>query len=171
MIESHPEAKVVVKSRKAKPLATLLHISYYPNIMWKSDQVANVDMSSREMAVLDVSVWSQKAKFQLFCKETATWKASCSELQIHFWPQVPSISEVPLLPPDILLDDDPLEAVLSSKPLQEEVALAEYEEKRDSIGVGVSMESRPLNTEERSILLSLIEKKHLLQVLLVAFGP
>ena len=112
MTEAHPEAKVVVKTRKTRHVSTLLHITYYPDMCWQDDSTATVSMDSSDMRVLDVSTWTQRDHFKTFCKEATVWKVTCSELQLQLRHQASSISEVPLLLPDVIVDEDPLEAVL-----------------------------------------------------------
>ena len=157
VVDAHPELKVMVKVRKTRTCPTLVHVSYLPEVVWQGANVAMVNVGARQTMTLDLSSWTSTAFFRVFCQESTVWLASCSELNVQLCPAL-SVSEVPVLPPDCIMDDEPLEALLL-RDAWEERAVEHYQEKREETGLALALKDRPMSHEQQATLMSLFERR------------
>lgn len=156
VVDAHPEAKVVVKTRKTRQPSTVLCVSFFPQVAWEGGGV-KLTVEAREAVFLDVSAWVLPAEFETFCRDAVVWRASCSELQVNLNPALTS-SEVPLTLPDFFGDDDPLESLLLYD-ASEERAIEFYQGKKHETGLSVDIAGRPITHDQQSTLMSLVDRR------------
>ena len=157
VVEAYPESKVVVKLRQQVKRTTLIYVSYFPRVAWKSSELVKINFDFAEHQILDLLAWCEPETFAQFCRETTVWDCSCTSLELQLKPLV-SASSLPLCLPDVPVDDDPLDSLFSDPGAGHELVLLADDELDDS-GIHVSTRDRPPSAEEQRILQNLVDKK------------